>query len=735
MSAMPVQSPSSPIESLSEYRDEHNREEIADHAIPSIEQIHLDEYLEYLNNGAQNKIDFAEINEPWIQIQKDTFLACANQISSVLLGVLLFKSLGNMYPPKHVTDTKCRPDIIAAFEKDFDERHVHAWPQIQLTGEIISKGRNIDAQRRQAALHLYYMILARPDLYVSHGLLLDDSKVTFFAGITGHGIFDISLKFDDEHLRPLLYALIDHIYSPGKFKDNRYISITFNPQWQECEYTLSLQTSPGPPLHCDKFKAIYARNPFETTTYVFTTSEPIMINNRPMRVVKDQYCRATRFDEPEILKHIHKERGIPGVVELLHDEEWETPISPMHSNHRVKRRLGLSQHGSDFMSVKTVKAMLEAAYDMLEVTRYLRFKRNVLHRDLSVGNIIVNAISDASDTPLSIGRTEGSQDGYTRELEICFIKHLLGESSNPQETSTVLIDFNGAERLDVKTDTTHARNGRTGTPLFIARAVHNGGPFPDLSQESVALAGVPEPSPTYQQCHPERIKPFEKIRKHYLYPEDAILTPLREWRHELYHDAESIFWIIFYWFILANPEPGNFEQKVDTGHWLYFIDTLNCLKRNTLMRQIGLREVPLHSRFSPALMLLSDLAQAVYPGPYYMAEDNPRSRPDFVHEVFQRAILNFIIKHKDEDFINLEIDLEFRRLEGNIPRPLSNSKQSLLSASSSTTGSKRPSPVPEHEQDDHETTSATGSKKPRREPRGNPYPPLQPSQGPLPEST
>ncbi|PPQ85293.1 hypothetical protein CVT25_010066 [Psilocybe cyanescens] len=669
---MSVQSTSSPIESLS---DELNREEIADHAIPSIEQIHLDEYLEYLNNGAQNKIDLAEINEPWIQIQKDTFLACANQISSVLLGALLFKSLGNMYPPKHVTDTKCRPDIIAAFEKDFDERHVHAWPQIQLTGEIISKGRNIDAQRRQAALHLYYMILARPDLYVSHGFLLDDSKVTFFAGVTGHGIFDISLKFDDEHLRPLLYALVNHIYDPGKFKDNRY-KIMFNPQWQECEYTLSLQMSSGRPLPCNKFKAIYASSPFATTTYIFATSEPITINNRLMRVVKDQYCRVTRFDEPEILKHIHKEREIPGVVELLHDEEWETPISPMlsnreetpmSSNRRVKRRLGLSQRGSEFMSIKTVKAMLEAAYDILEVTRYLRFKRNVLHRDLSVSNIVVNATSDASDTPFNIGGTEGSQDEHTRELEICFIKHLLGESSNPQETSTVLIDFNRAERLDVKTDITHARIRRTGTPLFTVRAVHNRGPFPDLSEQLVVLAGVPEPSLTYQQCQPERTKLFDNIRTDYLYPGDAILTR-HEWRHELYHDAESIFWIIFYWFILANPESGDTDQKIKVGDWFYFVDTSDCVSRNLLLLGLAtdLIGTVLHSTFSPALMLLSDLAQAVYPGPYYLAKDNPRSRPDFVHEVFQRAILNFIIKHKDKDFISLEIGPKFRRLARDI---------------------------------------------------------------------
>ncbi|PPQ82397.1 hypothetical protein CVT25_008358 [Psilocybe cyanescens] len=693
---MSVQSPSSSTENLSKCHDEHSREEVADNAFLSIKPIHLDEYFEYLNKRAQNKIHFAKINRLWMQIKKETFIDCANEISRHIYDTKRNTNTpdtgGTFYCPKHVTNTQCRPDIVAAFKNDWHHHHsqVYAWPQIQLTGEIISEGKNIDTQRRQAASHLYYMILARPDLYVAHGLLLDDLGVTFFAGITGHGIFCIRLEFDDDRLRPLLYALVHHIYNPGEFKDNR-VGMQFNWQLQGSEYTLRLQMSSGLSLPCNKFRAIYAGNPFETTTYAYARSQ------RPILP-----CDAIQVNEPEILKHIHEERDIPGVVKLLHDEEWETLVP---SNRIVKRRLGLSQQRSTFMSIRTVKAMLEAAYDILEVTRYLRFKRNVLHRDLSVGNIVVNTTSDASDTPLSKGGTESNQDRHTKELEICFIKHLLGESSNPGQTSTVLINFNRAERLDINTGTTHARIGRTGTPLFIARAVQNGGPFPDLPQSPITvLVGVPEPSPTYQQCHPERTQLFDKIRMGFLLDEDAILTP-REWRRELYHDAESILWVIFYWSILANPEPRNIDQKIDTANWLRFINTSSCVSRDALMFCLagGLKEMPLHSKFSPALMLLRILAQAVYPGPYYLTEDNPRTRPDFVHEVFQRAILNFIIKHKDEDFINLEIDSKFRRLDIRIPRPPSNFNQA-----SSTTSSKRPSPVPEHEQDDNETTSAKG---------------------------
>ncbi|PPQ82395.1 hypothetical protein CVT25_008356 [Psilocybe cyanescens] len=641
-----------------------------------LERFKLDKYLECLNNGNQNTTHFTDISKQWKTPKKNNFVDCANEISeyifsakgdpnTVYTGPLVFKSLGDQAQPKHVRNTQCKPKVVAAFRDDW--RHngqVYAWPLIQLTGEITtSEEESTNTQRKShVATYLHYMILARPDLYVAHGLLVDDSTVTFFAGITGQGIIDIQLDFDNERLPSLLYALIDHIYNPGKFKDNRY-EIKFNLQLQECEYTLLLETTvPGETRKCPKFRATYADNPFGTTTYIFAASEPIMINNMPLRIVKDQYCHVTLFSEPEILKHIHEEDETPGVVKLIYDEEWEIPVP---SNHRVKRRLGFSQQGDPFMSIRTVRAMLEAAYDILEVTRYLRFKRNVLHRDLSVGNILVNTISDAPDTPLSKGGTKSSQDGHIRELEICFIKHLLGESSNPRQTSTVLIDFNRAERLDIKTDTTHTRIGRTGTPLFIARAVQNRGPFPDLSQNPITvLVGVPEPSLTYQQCHPERTQLFDKIRMGFLLDKDVILTP-REWRHELYHDAESIFWIILYWFTLANPEPRNIDQKIDTASWLRFINTSNCMSRNALVFGVagGLREIPLHSKFSPAFRLLTILAQAVYPGPYYLAEDNLRTRPDFVHEVFQRAILSFIIVNKDEEFMNLEIAPFPRQLE------------------------------------------------------------------------
>ena len=42
------------------------------------------------------------------------------------------------YSRGHITDTKCRPDIIAAFDRANDNTTL--WPCIQLAGEQASKG-------------------------------------------------------------------------------------------------------------------------------------------------------------------------------------------------------------------------------------------------------------------------------------------------------------------------------------------------------------------------------------------------------------------------------------------------------------------------------------------------------------------------------------------------------------------------------------------------------------------
>jgi hypothetical protein len=89
----------------------------------------------------------------------------------------------------------------------------------------------------------------------------------------------------------------------------------------------------------------------------------VQVNGQDLTVLKDQLCRpGSRFNEQSILNHIHQPAKVPGVVEAVHSETIESPLL----NGRQKHRLGLRQSGSPFMSIPTVRKMLETLFDVLE---------------------------------------------------------------------------------------------------------------------------------------------------------------------------------------------------------------------------------------------------------------------------------------------------------------------------------------------------------------------------------
>ena len=122
----------------------------------------------------------------------------------------------------HVTDTECRPDITAAFSSDWTENGITHWSCAQLAGEKASQGKTKQQQEQNAISYLHYLLLARPDLYVAHGLLIDPSKIKFLFGIGGYCIRQLEVSWDDEKLYKLLYGFIYRLYDPGDFADKSY---------------------------------------------------------------------------------------------------------------------------------------------------------------------------------------------------------------------------------------------------------------------------------------------------------------------------------------------------------------------------------------------------------------------------------------------------------------------------------------------------------------------------------
>jgi hypothetical protein len=96
--------------------------------------------------------------------------------------------------------------------------------------------------------------------------------------------------------------------------------------------------------------------------------DPAIVNNLPVTVIKDEYRRpGRRFNEAEILHHIHAEEEIPGIVHIAHSETvMQVHNIPVCSGDRQKNRIGLSRYEKPFMDLKTPLAALMVIYDLLE---------------------------------------------------------------------------------------------------------------------------------------------------------------------------------------------------------------------------------------------------------------------------------------------------------------------------------------------------------------------------------
>ncbi|KAH9961862.1 hypothetical protein BGW80DRAFT_1357311 [Lactifluus volemus] len=566
---------------------------------------------------------------------------------------LVFRNTEHISPNDHVTDTMCRPDITAALEDDWNNNNgVVPWPFIRLAGKKASAGKSEDDQKRQAMSYLHYLLLARPDLYVVQGLLSSSDKVKFLFGIGGEGIREFDVEWNDPDLNNLLYAFIYRLYEPGeRFADPSYTG-TKPDKETTATYTIKI-TYQGGTKDCPGFYPVYARNPFTTRTHVLSNPN-FKVEGNDLTVLKDQFCRVEgRFEELRILnEYVHKPERVPGVVVAAYGETIRHPMF----KERCKYRLGLGESGSPFASIPTLSKVLETLFDVLEVLRYLRLHRKVLHRDISSGNVLYVENSSKRSLPPNAVSVSPAQEAEINGLPLCYAKYLLGLSSNPLETSMLLVDFNLAEHLDPDKKTQIAR---TGTPLFIARAVERGGPVPPVFAR---VPGIPNSPGRYADAHPDRVKNFSSSNKEFIFnPKETGDNEFHGmWRHELEHDAESVFWLLIYWAVVAQPE-NTPKEKIDTESWAALNGDHGS--RTRLISNLPRHMSPnlLHSFYDLLRPLIKDLAAILVIDSHWLPASDLRSDRYYITEAFQRLILDFMIKNRGKPFMEHCVDKTFRK--------------------------------------------------------------------------
>jgi hypothetical protein len=212
-----------------------------------------------------------------------------------------------------------------------------------------------------------------------------------------------------------------------------------------------------------------------------------------------------------------------------------------------------------------------------------------------------------------------------------------------------------------------------GTPAFIARAVQLGGPVPP-NKGLLDIPEVPMIAGRYETCHPDRITKFPYRPRNFSIISTDGADP--QWRHELDHDTESLFWVLLYWVTGAQPENEE-KELIGASFWPRLTGSVDDRIDLLQGRIIGAT----HSVYRPIWPLLQKLADIISVDGHWVEASDPRKDPGYINEACRRLILQFILEHRNENFMQHRVESQPR-----LPEVMSG----LLSLSSDTShGRKR----------------------------------------------
>ena len=179
------------------------------------------------------------------------------------------------------------------------------------------------------------------------------------------------------------------------------------------------------------------------------------------------------------------------------------------------------------------------------------------------------------------------------------------------------------------------------------------------------VPAVPKGPECYANAHSKRMDDFPEEIKVLVDPRKLKNQPHDDrWRHELDHDVESVFWLLLYWAMVAQPEGGPGEY-MDSGSWTRMLKDSN--NRAGLVSNLSSGPPPqnlIHSVYEPMWPLISNLAALLVVDRHWIPESSARKRPDYMCEAFQRLILQFIDSKRSENFMTCRVADSLRQVEG-----------------------------------------------------------------------
>ncbi|KAG9102367.1 hypothetical protein FS749_004153 [Ceratobasidium sp. UAMH 11750] len=224
----------------------------------------------------------------------------------------------------------------------------------------------------------------------------------------------------------------------------------------------------------------------------------------------------------------------------------ETPVPHAGSDERIKMPVISEGVGQSLGEIRSLSRFLRVMYDACAVQRNLYHECKVLHRNISDHNIMVAPPGRGFKT-----RSDGSYYG-----SVHYINQMLASDRNVKpELACLVIDSDSCADVEQL----QTLEEQSGTSKCIARSIALGKPF-----ETDVFPSTLRSMPTLEGRPLELYKSTDEAG--YMKYTDAVqirnslpIACQAEHRHQLFHDAESTFWVIAW--TLACAAPKHYEEE------------------------------------------------------------------------------------------------------------------------------------------------------------------------------
>ncbi|CAE6401945.1 unnamed protein product [Rhizoctonia solani] len=367
-----------------------------------------------------------------------------------------------------------------------------------------------------------------------------------------------------------------------------------------------------------------------------------------------------RFYEALLYEMAHRAQNLAGLMTISHhgyvQDEVGRPIRTTslgsESGTRYKMRIATKDIGRPLDNIQTLREFLCVMYDACVVQRNLYRKCRILHRDISDGNIML-----APNTP---GYSEISAAGYA---DVKFVNQILAHNVDAKPNPTcLLVDLGNGADLKIPSGQ-GALAERTGTPKFIARSVSSGRVL-DFGTHRTDFARMPKLRGRSRELYESAYgtsyeEPYSTIDDG-PWPTNE---PLVDFKHQLFHDAESTFWVIA-WTLVRSARKGYQPEKDWNSDFKTFISTMKNhypspdTQDNRLFPESeAVWRSYLHGDLADLAPMLCQMYAYIRPEWAF----RPKLHAEHVHEAIMRLLLIEIVRI-DDDNANIPLAVGIRSL-------------------------------------------------------------------------